>query len=644
MKQALLPLYCCIEEDSTFLFPFTVLIICDDCGEPWHLHCNKPRLEKVPDGRFSCQECVAKTMAKMQRCGECQDCTRPDCGECKPCLSKKKYGGDGRYGNACKEKKCKSMRYAAPEKMASVARPAISAKRVTKQEPRKKSQVATKKIAAAAARCARKESTIKASKSRPRPPPGPGWKSKFVQQYGVNCYHWISPERKIGFTRWSAAYEFEELRKKSRNNEYHAWKQYRIAKNGLHSRVILASQYDVDPPVAVDQPTSAGKSKKSSNSGRVAKSTVSSKHATKHVSKKKRQVATKISATKKIAMAAARCAREESTIKASKWITKDVQHTRPRLLPGPGWTSKSVQEYGVNCHHWISPRRKIEFTRRSAAFEFEELRKKSRNDEYHAWKQYRKKGGDSRVISSTQYDVDPTTAAGKSEKPSTSGRVAKSTVYSKHATKNSSTVAAKKMGSQKRSNIKTPKSIIGTGVGKHRLSAKSSQAKRQTPASNGTSTTTPMIASPFKNNTLNDDGGLECSNIKIVCRVEQTKKVSFFQKRFENRILLVEKSLKDTAHPHKVITHNNKRYSLASSKVVQDKKGPFMFMSDNKIELVYVQVSRDLQKELEKLCSFSTERPEKIVARLGKCSMLAYLFINLDASDLANNINRHFPS
>ena len=86
------------------------LIMCDYCPKAFHLECHIPRLYVVPDGKWRCCECSATTRRKKQRCGECEDCLKPDCGECTPCLNKECFGGDGSYGKACKYRLCKYMR------------------------------------------------------------------------------------------------------------------------------------------------------------------------------------------------------------------------------------------------------------------------------------------------------------------------------------------------------------------------------------------------------------------------------------------------------------------------------------------------------------------------------------------------------
>ncbi|KAL7543918.1 hypothetical protein ACHAXR_013297 [Thalassiosira sp. AJA248-18] len=88
------------------------LVCCDFCEKTFHLHCHIPRLSKVPDDKWKCCECKA---IENPVCGECDDCRRANCGECGPCLDRDILG----MANVgiCELKKCRSMRYAAPEDM-----------------------------------------------------------------------------------------------------------------------------------------------------------------------------------------------------------------------------------------------------------------------------------------------------------------------------------------------------------------------------------------------------------------------------------------------------------------------------------------------------------------------------------------------
>jgi hypothetical protein len=95
------------------------LILCDYCPKAFHMICHIPRLFEIPQGEWRCCECSAAMYKKRQRCGECKACLRPDCGVCSACKSKKKFGGDGKHGKSCKERNCKNMRFAAPERVSN---------------------------------------------------------------------------------------------------------------------------------------------------------------------------------------------------------------------------------------------------------------------------------------------------------------------------------------------------------------------------------------------------------------------------------------------------------------------------------------------------------------------------------------------
>jgi len=92
------------------------LILCDFCPKAFHMECHIPRLLQIPKGQWRCCECSAMLYEKRQRCGECEGCRNPECGACPACKRKKKFGGDGKHSKPCKDRQCKNMRYAAPER------------------------------------------------------------------------------------------------------------------------------------------------------------------------------------------------------------------------------------------------------------------------------------------------------------------------------------------------------------------------------------------------------------------------------------------------------------------------------------------------------------------------------------------------
>ena len=65
--------------------------------------------------------------------------------------------------------------------------------------------------------------------------------------------------------------------------------------------------------------------------------------------------------------------------------------------------------------------------------------------------------------------------------------------------------------------------------------------------------------------------------------------------------------------------------------MIKEKQGQRQqFGSEKRIELLYIR-TQGLQKELEKICSFSTMKPEKVVARLGKNTI--HILSTIDSSD-----------
>ncbi|KAL7541843.1 hypothetical protein ACHAXR_011280 [Thalassiosira sp. AJA248-18] len=377
------------------------LVLCDHCSKAFHLQCHIPKLLEVPKGQFRCCECIAVECKRKRRCGECHECTRPDCGTCGYCQSKRAHGGNGSYGKPCKFKRCKNMRFAAPE------RHIISAKRATKQTPtNKKSQAAfSKKVKVAKAKFISKVK-IAASASHP---PGPGWQIKLVPELGPNRIHiqnrchWISPVRKIEFRRRTQACEFEGLRQKFGTDEVRAWAEYRRKYNGrdYNTKVVSATQYDVDSPT----PTNKKRQVTSSKKARVPV-------AVKLMPKGK--IETRVSAKRSTKQTPTNKNSQSSSKKAkfAKLMSKVKTDESVSRRPGPGWQNKLVPELGLNrgpnrCH-WISPVRKMEFRRRTQACEFEALRQKFGTDEIRAWAEYRRKYNgrniNTQVVSATQYD------------------------------------------------------------------------------------------------------------------------------------------------------------------------------------------------------------------------------------------------
>ena len=155
--------------------------------------------------------------------------------------------------------------------------------------------------------------------------PGPRWRHKLVEKNGKTRCRWSSPRRRIKFTKWEAACEFEELRKTFGPDEVEAWVEYRRATAGAKTYVLCAQRHDATP----------------------------------------------YKATKKTAERA-----------------KGRQNSPKCRLPGLGWERKLVDKRGETVSHWISPGSKFKFVNIEAALVFEQLRKKYKYNEAHAWKEH----------------------------------------------------------------------------------------------------------------------------------------------------------------------------------------------------------------------------------------------------------------
>lgn len=72
--------------------------------------------------------------------------------------------------------------------------------------------------------------------------------------------------------------------------------------------------------------------------------------------------------------------------------------------PGQGWEPKKISYSTQNRLHWLSPSRRIEFTKRSHACQFEKMRERYGIDERKAWLVYRKNFSPTFVVDAHQYD------------------------------------------------------------------------------------------------------------------------------------------------------------------------------------------------------------------------------------------------
>ena len=224
-----------------------------------------------------------------------------------------------------------------------LSKPRHKTKRVTKAI----GQRAITKIGATTMKT--KESTsieASSSKSDKNPPPGTGWRFDVATggEGDNNRCHWFSPMRKIEFVRWQQACEFEGLRKQFGADEIKAWAEYRKMKCGANTRVVSPHLYDVEREIAG----------------------------------------------------------------VRKIVANRTYPSRSAMNPpGPSWKPKLVKYRGQNRYHWTSPSRCIEFTRHTAACQFEKLREKTGNDEGRAWSEYRRTFL-TFVVSPHQYDQHDT--------------------------------------------------------------------------------------------------------------------------------------------------------------------------------------------------------------------------------------------
>jgi hypothetical protein len=320
--------------------------------------CHIPRLHDTPPGKWSCCECKASLFTRKQRCGECMECLRPNCGECAACKGKKQFGGDGRYGSACKFRKCKFMRYAPPESIS--------------KSPSLKSN---------------SESVGPKTKYLP----GVGWKARRVFESGQYVCHWISPTRQIEFKRHLAACNFERLRIKFGSDEVKAWEKYRAqcTRKGNVTRVVSPQDYDA-------------KSKSGSTASRARQYSGGALLST---PRKKLPDVLQLKDEDDHTFQNAEAKNDIS--KSPSLGTNSLGPTKNP--PGLGWKLKPVCESGYVKTYWISPVRQIEFRRHKEACNFERLRIQFGSDEVEAWEEYRRrttrKGIRTRVVSPQNHDA-----------------------------------------------------------------------------------------------------------------------------------------------------------------------------------------------------------------------------------------------
>ena len=389
---------------------------------------------------------------KRQRCGECQSCLHPHCGECKSCKSLKQFGGDNKHGGSCKLRKCKFMRFAAPEIMPKRADTTFVEGRThtTLKHKISRGTMISSSIGGTA-----KSPLLERNPSSPKSHPGPGWTPKRVYEYGQYVFHWMSPIRRIEFTAHSAACKFESLRLKFESDEVKAWEEYRKQCVGKRTRVVGPHQYDAHPGCVGPE----WKSKRVYEYGQHFFHWISPKRQIefrslsaacefdrlrsefgsdefKAMKEYRKLCANEGKSTRvvspddydanpqRINMPSVRRGRHINVIKSrtrnsKKSDDQQCQEKRTRSSakkcaikkrtakvlsagrnatpypannsPGPGWEAKWVSRGQQVYTHWISPVRRIEFRRRNPACDFERLRIKFGSDEVMAWKVFRQR-------------------------------------------------------------------------------------------------------------------------------------------------------------------------------------------------------------------------------------------------------------
>ena len=68
-----------------------------------------PLVRGIFDAMFQGQIDEKGQSSKRRRCGICENCQQPDCGRCKPCLDMIKFGGTGKWKQACTARKCPNI-------------------------------------------------------------------------------------------------------------------------------------------------------------------------------------------------------------------------------------------------------------------------------------------------------------------------------------------------------------------------------------------------------------------------------------------------------------------------------------------------------------------------------------------------------
>lgn len=339
-----------------------------------------------------------------------------------------------------------------------------------------------------------------------KPPPGPGWKPKLVLeapgQSSTRYCHWISPVRKIEFTRHTQACEFESLRKKHGNNEVEAWAAYRQMKVGADFRVVSPYLYD-------------GKPNKTSTIKRKVKEEEEDSSTATSTNRKKRKMTN------------------------DDRFSIDIEDDDNLSTLSSGW--KAIKPFSplnakfvknAKTSQYISPSLGIRFRSYSSAKGFDSVLKKYPRDEGKAMDEYTRRVGKEKVRNTTS---SLGLYISRWRTVETSG--AKVQHKSNSVTK-----------------LNQNKSNSVTKLNQN----KTKQVQRK---SSSVSASPHLMDSPFKScsvETSND--GLNCCDINITRKSNKTNKTSFFNERFSNKTLRVSSSLSDKNPPEKTVIFVSDRH------------------------------------------------------------------------------------
>ena len=318
--------------------------------------------------------------------------------------------------------------------------------------------------------------------------------------------HWISPVRKIEFTRHPQACEFESLRKKYDNDEDQAWAAYRQSKVGADVRVVSAYLHDAKPNKA---------------------------RSTKRKVKEEEDSSTATSTRKKRKMT------------NDDRFSTDIEVDDNLSSLSPGW--KAIKPFSLNAKfvknaktsQYISPSLGIRFRSYSSAKGFDSVLKKYPRDEGKAMDEYTRRVGKEKVRNTTS-----SLGLYNSRWRTVETSVAKVQHKSNSVTKSNQN-STKKVQHKSNSVMKSNKN-------------KTKKVQRK---SSSVSATPHLMDSPFKSRSVEtSNDGLNCCDIIITRKSNKTNKTSFFNERFSNKTLRVTSSLSDKNPPEKTVIFVSERH------------------------------------------------------------------------------------